>query len=238
MAEKTTHIQIDWQQKPEGGLFICFRRKVVENRWKILKASRVEGGRKWKGTTQWRYSEKLGNQTVLYFRRGEKDESPAVWFPRKDLRLRRVLQTLGQGFQFTRELSVLTPTLSFSLWRYFCGQIVPFPQCTGSDGKGGHTSRTRGELIGIERRFILSADSWEFQKLQRRRKWSGGCLGLEGLEGQRGDSHEIFGFFLRRWKCSHPNCSEGCTDPGTYIVNEWMVWYVDYVSVKLGWVFL
>lgn len=30
MAEKTTNIQINWQQKPEEGLFICSRRKVVD----------------------------------------------------------------------------------------------------------------------------------------------------------------------------------------------------------------
>lgn len=143
-------------------------------RWKTPKASRVEGGSKWKGITQWRYNEKWGNKMVLNFRRGGKKKKKR-WIPcslisAKRLKAEEVLQMLGQGFQFTWECSVLTSTFSFSLWHYVCWQIVLLPQCAGSDWRGGHTSRTREELIGKDWRFISSADSWALQRLKMKKK--------------------------------------------------------------------
>lgn len=69
MAEKTTNMGSDWQQKPEEGLFVCSQMKVGT---KIPKASGVEGEGGWKETTELRYSQELDNRTALYFRRGQK----------------------------------------------------------------------------------------------------------------------------------------------------------------------
>lgn len=59
-----------------------FRDECGGCRWKILKASRVEGGCKLKRAIEWRYSEKLASKTLLYFQRGGK-MNPEVGCPRE-----------------------------------------------------------------------------------------------------------------------------------------------------------
>ena len=47
------------------------------------------------------------------------------------------------------------------------------------------------------------------------------------------------GFFWRRWKCSIIDCGDGCTTVNIlktidlYTLNGWIVWYVNYISIKL-----